>query len=140
MRVPPSRNSKSIVAAFFLQGANQALLDGVLLARALHKTDLAHTPACSAVPLAAQARVPEALRKFESDMLVRSAVKVRQSREAAASLHSPTAMAPSSCTRAAAARGDAKDCVTADDFVWAQRLVTGFINGQRSSVVDDRPQ
>jgi len=125
--------------ASLFQGANQALVDGVLLARALHKTDLAHTPDCTVVPLAAQATVPEALRMFESDMLARSAVKVQQSREAAASLHTPTALAPSSCTRAAAARGDAKDCVTTDDLAWARSLVASLIGGASEPLRDGAP-
>lgn len=132
------------------QGANQALLDAVLLAKALFRTGLAHAPDCSGCvsdegavdrgSVAAPARGPpwqrprvsvaSALAEFEAAMLRRCAIKVRQSREASSSLHSPAALEPTSCTRAAAAKGglDAADCVTEDDKDWARDLLRAIFS------------
>ena len=76
------------------QGANQALLDAVALARALRRSTLGG----GSVPLGAS------LAAYEREMLARSASKVAASREAAAYLHSEAATTASDCTRAAAAR------------------------------------
>eukprot|EP00966_Prymnesium_polylepis_P250037 5780278-Prymnesium_polylepis.1 len=81
------------------QGANQALLDAVALARALRRSELCG----GGVPLSA------ALGAYEAEMLARSAAKVAASREAAAYLHSAAATAASNCTRAAAARAAATE-------------------------------
>jgi 2-polyprenyl-6-methoxyphenol hydroxylase-like FAD-dependent oxidoreductase len=78
------------------QGANQALLDGVSLARRLYAAS--RRPACDGAVLAS------ALAEFEAEMLRRAAVKVALSREAAGHLHSAAAVRPADCTRAAAAR------------------------------------
>lgn len=129
------------------QGANQALLDAVLLAKALFRTDLAHSADCSVVTSAEvgardpketrhlergctwrrqQVTVSAALVEYESEMLQRSEVKVKQSRDAAASLHSAAALEATSCTRAAAARG-ASSCISDDDLAWARRLLRSIL-------------
>ena len=76
------------------QGANQALIDAVALARVLRRSDLFG----GSTPLGA------ALGTYEAEMLSRSAAKVAASAEAAAYLHSASATSASNCTRAAAAR------------------------------------
>lgn len=87
------------------QGANQALLDAVSLARALRRAELfgGTAPLC------------EALKQYEDEMLARSASKVVASRAAAECLHSASATSSSNCTRAAAAR--------------AAENTLGFLNG-----------
>jgi hypothetical protein len=77
------------------QGANQALLDAVALARALRSHELRGE---QRLPLAA------ALRSFEEEMLPRSRAKVLASREAVELLHSPTATVRSNSTRARSAK------------------------------------
>lgn len=79
------------------QGANQALLDAIALARALRRSEIGggNTP------------IAVALSAFEEEMFKRSATKVAASRSAAAYLHTPAATAVSNCTRAAAARATA---------------------------------
>ncbi len=47
--------------------------------------------------------IQEALSYFEEEMMVRVTPKVKQSRDAVAALHSPSALAPANCTRATAA-------------------------------------
>jgi len=69
------------------QGANQALVDALALARELAGIG------------GAQAEVPRALAAFEADMLVRAGRKAEQSRDAALFLHSPAALAPGNCVR-----------------------------------------
>eukprot|EP00039_Didymoeca_costata_P010279 m.138116 g.138116 ORF g.138116 m.138116 type:complete len:498 (+) comp14768_c0_seq1:198-1691(+) len=81
------------------QGANQALLDAVCLARNL-----------SLSPLGSQTKgidtLESALTNYEAEMLARSKVKMEKSREAVSLLHSELALTPQNCTRAAAARED----------------------------------
>lgn len=80
------------------QGANQALLDAVLLARAIYKvfrdgvSDHASPPS-----------LEEVLTEYESSMLKRSAGKVKASSEAAEFLHTEAAIAEGNITRGAAA-------------------------------------
>merc|ERR1712232_1069825 len=62
------------------QGANQALLDAVLLADILEDSVWTHGPC---------AGFDAALPRFEREMLKRSASKVVASRKVAAELHSP---------------------------------------------------
>jgi len=76
------------------QGANQALLDALLLARALRSSELCD----GAAPLRA------ALAAYEAEMMRRATPKVLKSREAAEQLHCAAATYPSNSTRAAAAR------------------------------------
>lgn len=82
------------------QGANQALLDGLLLAQKLHsvvrKND--RMGQCNINTL-----IPESLAEFEDEMLQRSAVKVTKSAEAAQFLHSELAIKEGNLTRGAAA-------------------------------------
>ena len=77
------------------QGANQAILDAVSLAKELSASTLSH-PQRRPIPLA--------LRSFEKEMLSRSSVKVMKSRSAAAYLHMPVALTPGDITRAMAAQ------------------------------------
>ena len=107
------------------QGANQALLDAVQLARALARTERFSPPGverrmgCARVfPRETNAEdggasdVALALAAFEETMCSRSEEKVRRSRDAAAYLHSEAALAEGNCVRAhaaAAATGNAED-------------------------------
>ena len=85
------------MAPFKAQGANQALLDAVSLARCLVKTDLAPGPA--------RRSVHEALAEYWAEMAPRASAKVAASRNAARLLHSPAALVRAEgLTRAAAAR------------------------------------
>jgi len=101
------------------QGANQALLDAVLLARALFQaerlvlpnnndpknnndpnsktttTTTTATTKMTAIP------IEDALAEFESNMLKRSATKVKASAEAAKFLHSEDAIREGDCPRRA---------------------------------------
>ena len=105
------------------QGANQALLDAVQLARALARTERFSPPGaerrhgCARV-FASEERsggasdVARALAAFEETMCARSEQKVRRSRDAAAFLHSAAALAEGNCVRAhaaAAATGNADE-------------------------------
>ncbi|KAL7516530.1 hypothetical protein ACHAWX_001538 [Stephanocyclus meneghinianus] len=80
------------------QGANQALLDAVLLAQKLHsffrKIDEAYE---------LHYLVPNVLAAFEKEMLERCAIKVKKSADAAKFLHSEVAIAKGNVTRGAAA-------------------------------------
>ena len=71
------------MAPFKAQGANQALLDAVSLARCLASTDLAPGPA--------RRSVHEALAAYWAEMAPRASAKVEASRNAARLLHSPAA-------------------------------------------------
>ena len=87
------------------QGANQALLDGLELARALARvTALGPLP-----PGLREPALPlhSALGQFEAGMIARARVKVDASARAAQFLHSPAALAVGDCTRAGAAAGGA---------------------------------
>eukprot|EP00579_Thalassiosira_antarctica_P007100 CAMPEP_0201890678 /NCGR_PEP_ID=MMETSP0902-20130614/32735_1 /ASSEMBLY_ACC=CAM_ASM_000551 /TAXON_ID=420261 /ORGANISM="Thalassiosira antarctica, Strain CCMP982" /LENGTH=627 /DNA_ID=CAMNT_0048421605 /DNA_START=407 /DNA_END=2290 /DNA_ORIENTATION=- len=90
------------------QGANQALLDAVILARKLYnllridkkKPDDESTKHLSD-------RIPLALNEFEDEMLQRSDVKVKKSADAAKFLHTHVAISEGNVTRGAAAVEDA---------------------------------
>lgn len=89
------------------QGANQALLDGLELARALSRVPAlgGPPPGLREPPLPLGA----ALDEFEVGMLRRAGVKVSASASAARFLHSEAVLTPGDCTRvgaAAYARGD----------------------------------
>lgn len=77
------------------QGANQALLDAVALARALRAHERLGEHKLS---------LPAALQRFEQEMLTRSRAKVMASSEAVELLHSAAATAKSNSTRARSAR------------------------------------
>jgi len=85
------------------QGANQALLDAVLLARALYKVSHQGNNAKYS-KVKKQITLEEVLLEFERDMLKRSSGKVKASAEAARFLHSEVAIMKGNITRAAAAR------------------------------------
>jgi len=74
------------------QGANQALLDALSLARSLYR-----------IHGIEERSIEEALKHYESEMLDRSAKKVRASSEAAQFLHSDIAIQEGDVTRGAAA-------------------------------------
>ena len=68
------------------QGANQALLDALALARAIHKN-------CGAYSNWKERGLRDSvLAGFEAEMLKRSAVKVKDSADAAEFLHSEVAL------------------------------------------------
>ena len=107
------------MAPFKGQGANQALLDAVALARALYDSKLGDEAAAANAALASEAeravrRPREAkerqrgrgARGLRAETARRAAVKVAASRASTELLHSEAAMAPvtESLTRAAAAR------------------------------------
>ena len=82
------------------QGANQALLDAVLLARTLYKTFQVPKDGSD------EMSIGQSLGDFESEMLSRSAAKVKASADAAKFLHSEIAVAEGNhprCTAAAKA-------------------------------------
>lgn len=86
------------------QGANQALLDAVHLARCIVRSPRFILPGerrhgC-VFPLAS---TQEALAEAERQMLARAKGKVEKSRDAAKYLHSPAALAEGNCVRAHAA-------------------------------------
>mmetsp|Transcript_43127 Transcript_43127/g.87205 ORF Transcript_43127/g.87205 Transcript_43127/m.87205 type:complete len:108 (+) Transcript_43127:578-901(+) len=92
------------------QGANQALVDGLLLARAISKV-LNARAAPSKAPFSPPSSteptlgLTAALASFEVEMLQRGVKKMRESAEAAAFLHSEAAAAAvGNVTRANAAR------------------------------------
>lgn len=102
------------------QGANQALLDAVALAKALNDSEIGWRRGQVGPGLDRRApttvgpqhqqhpdhhihTLADSLLAFETDMLRRAATKVIESRENAAFLHTPAAMAPINCTRAHAA-------------------------------------
>jgi salicylate hydroxylase len=79
------------------QGANQALLDALSLARVLYRaTTTTTTKSTTTIPLSP-------LKEYELEMLERSAVKVQASADAADFLHSPIAIQRGNCTRGGAA-------------------------------------
>ena len=87
------------------QGANQALLDAVLLARTLYKTFQVPKDGSD------EMSIEQSLADFESEMLSRSAAKVKASADAAKFLHSEIAVAEGNhprCTAAAKAGGEAQ--------------------------------
>ena len=85
---------KSPMSPFKGQGANQALLDALSLARVLYRTPRTMTTTTTST---------WSLKEYELEMLQRSAVKVKASADAADFLHSPIAIQPGNCTRGGAA-------------------------------------
>jgi salicylate hydroxylase len=82
------------------QGANQALLDALSLARHLHS--------CTAMKNDDSKVVSAALVAFEQEMIGRSTVKVQASAEAARFLHTEVAIQRGDVTRGAAAAASSK--------------------------------
>jgi salicylate hydroxylase len=94
------------------QGANQALLDGVALAQALHESELGiGSPVRFVRPAGGRKRgrfirptLEQALESFESEMLQRATAKVIESRKNVMFLHSPAVLTQGNMTRAAVAK------------------------------------
>jgi len=87
------------------QGANQALLDAVELARCLYEA-VYHGPGQKSDKMdhnGREDRIPAALRKYERTMVERSRPKVEASSKAAQFLHSEVAVAEGNVTRGGAA-------------------------------------
>lgn len=78
------------------QGANQALLDSLLLANALRNSQLVHS---------SRRPISTALAMYEEEACRRSSIKVLRSRAAASSLHSLAALSFGNMTRASVADG-----------------------------------
>ena len=76
------------------QGANQAIIDALVLARCLYSSNLLHPQRQS---------LDNALRQYEEEMMERSSSKVLKSRLAAKYLHSEDALTEANVTRASAA-------------------------------------
>ena len=87
------------------QGANQALLDAVLLARKIHSVIRPNKKMNKEEEIIHSfiQRIPTALGEFEDEMIQRSSVKVKKSAEAAKFLHSEVAISEGNVTRGAAA-------------------------------------
>ena len=82
------------------QGANQALLDAILLSRKLYKSVYADKTSKN---VSLNDSITTALSEFEEEMLDRSAIKVLKSANAAQFLHSEVAISKGNVTRGAAA-------------------------------------
>lgn len=82
------------------QGANQALIDAVLLARKIHS--VVRTKKKEETQPVHES-IQAALGEFEDEMIERTSVKVRKSAEAAKFLHSEAAISVGNVTRGAAA-------------------------------------
>lgn len=111
------------------QGANQALLDALSLARRIAQA-LQQTGAKDRI----EDRIPRALADFEVEMLMRAGDKAAQSRENAAFLHSPAALSTTNCTRAAAARAAVRgeagaDVLTEAELNEARKAVEAGVRG-----------
>lgn len=87
------------------QGANQALLDAILLSRKLYKSVCVDCKKLEDKIL--NERIATAVAEFEEEMLRRSSVKVEKSANAAKFLHSEVAISEGNVTRGAAAADDA---------------------------------
>ena len=86
------------------QGANQALLDAVLLARKLSSAArVSNNKKLKDNEHNINDRIRDALAMFEEEMLERSSVKVKKSAEAAKFLHTEVAIQEGNITRGAAA-------------------------------------
>ncbi|KAL7529932.1 hypothetical protein ACHAWF_003161 [Thalassiosira exigua] len=90
------------------QGANQALLDAVLLARKLYGAVSldSNKPKKDDSAISLGERIATSLAEFEEEMLERSTVKVQKSADAAKFLHTHVAISEGNVTRGAAARDD----------------------------------
>lgn len=89
------------------QGANQALLDAVLLSQKLFDISRIHNGKTNVneqqPTISLNESTPQALAEFENDMLQRCEVKVKKSADAAKFLHSDVAIQEGNITRGAAA-------------------------------------
>lgn len=85
------------------QGANQALLDAVLLARKLHTSIRVDRKPSKDGNSSLRDKIPLVLAEFEEEMMTRAAVKVKKSADAAKFLHTDVAISEGNITRGAAA-------------------------------------
>ena len=94
------------------QGANQALLDAVLLSRCLYRGFLAEIE-CNNLSSGENSdsanKVPSELAKYEQQMLKKSGVKVKASAEAAKFLHTDVVLKKGNVTRGAASKLDEEE-------------------------------
>lgn len=88
------------------QGANQALLDAILLSRKLYKSVCVDKTSKN---VSLNDSITTALTEFEEEMLDRSAIKVLKSANAAQFLHSEVAISKGNVTRGAAAAVEVDD-------------------------------
>jgi 2-polyprenyl-6-methoxyphenol hydroxylase-like FAD-dependent oxidoreductase len=94
------------------QGANQALLDALSLARTIYKTyntprdKNGKTAANESEDSEGDSRIRHIFDRFEGEMLSRSSVKVKASAEAAKFLHTEVAIQRGNVTRGGAASSD----------------------------------
>ena len=86
------------------QGANQALLDAILVARVAYKAFRTKDGSASTNNVQASPTLGELLTEYESSMIKRSAPKVKASAEAAKLLHTEAAISEGNITRGAAAK------------------------------------
>lgn len=89
------------------QGANQALLDALSLARALYRVMSKYSfdpnNGTSCPGLVSNADIEQAILQYEAEMLERTSIKVKASAEAAHFLHTDIAIQEGNVTRGAAA-------------------------------------
>jgi salicylate hydroxylase len=85
------------------QGANQALLDALSLARAIYKTCRPKQDGNASDVNATPVQVQEVLELYQEEMTIRSAPKVQASAQAANFLHTDVAIQEGNVTRGAAA-------------------------------------
>ena len=81
------------------QGANQALLDAVLLARKLHSASNVNNRKKHKDDTPMSGRIAASLAQFEDKMFERSSVKVKKSADAAKFLHTHVAISEGNVTR-----------------------------------------
>ena len=90
------------------QGANQAILDALLLSRAISSSNLYASTKTSITGKLSSYRnrrnISENLRLYESEMYMKGSEKVKRSRDAAHYLHHESALAEANVTRAKAAQ------------------------------------
>lgn len=90
------------------QGANQAILDALLLSRAISSSNLYASTKTSIPGKLSSYRnrrnISENLRLYESEMYMKGSEKVKRSRDAAHYLHHESALAEANVTRAKAAQ------------------------------------
>ena len=96
-RVTVLGDAAHCMSPFKGQGANQALVDAIALAKSLSTVFGPYK-----APGMEEKSIPQLLRQFESEMLRRAGEKVEMSRQAAKFLHSTDALVVGNCVRSAA--------------------------------------